>query len=279
MCGGGDVAMKKFIEEDIVIDKGSPINFFKSILLLVISAPAKFLLTITTKMIYLPKQILERVLLFSLMISCVVTIGGIALDLFFGVFTIRSVFTVACIITTMFFVITYFIFTVGTLTIYEQMSSLIRKSDDEINKEEASIVQDLTEEHEISEEVTEVECSVGVKPVSTEQNSSIIPEFESLDDLFSEDSNDSANVKEESLLRPLSSVVEEIENSGKCGNKQLVSTEIENLLQRMHVATEESKYVTSKFLESLGKNLIVVDDFNLGALDVGVIPNGFKALC
>lgn len=121
--------MVKFIEEDFEISKENPFDMLKSLLIMVLVAPARYLLTIFSKVLYLPKAILEKVLLCATIISASISLANVAVSLYFKSFRVSSLFFQITVISTIVLVLFYFIFAMSSIVLYEQMDSMKDKEE------------------------------------------------------------------------------------------------------------------------------------------------------
>lgn len=121
--------MVKFIEEDFEISKENPFDMLKSLLIMVLVAPARYLLTIFSKVLYLPKAVLEKVLLCATIISASISLANVAISLYFKSFRVSSLFFQITVISTIILVLSYFIFAMSSIVLYEQMDSMQDKEE------------------------------------------------------------------------------------------------------------------------------------------------------
>lgn len=121
--------MVKFIEEDFEISKENPFDMLKSLLIMVLVAPARYLLTIFSKVLYLPKAVLEKVLLCATIISASISLANVAVSLYFKSFRVSSLFFQITVISTIVLVLFYFIFAMSSIVLYEQMDSMKDKEE------------------------------------------------------------------------------------------------------------------------------------------------------
>lgn len=121
--------MVKFIEEDFEISKENPFDMLKSLLIMVLVAPARYLLTIFSKVLYLPKAVLEKVLLCATIISASISLANVAISLYFKSFRVSSLFFQITVISTIILVLFYFIFAMSSIVLYEQMDSMQDKEE------------------------------------------------------------------------------------------------------------------------------------------------------
>lgn len=121
--------MVKFIEEDFEISKENPFDMLKSLLIMVLVAPARYLLTIFSKVLYLPKAILEKVLLCATIISASISLTNVAVSLYFKSFRVSSLFFQITVISTIVLVLFYFIFAMSSIVLYEQMDNMKDKEE------------------------------------------------------------------------------------------------------------------------------------------------------
>ena len=121
--------MVKFIEEDFEISKENPFDMLKSLLIMVLVAPARYLLTIFSKVLYLPKAVLEKVLLCATIISASISLANVAISLYFKSFRVSSLFFQITVISTIILVLFYFIFAMSSIVLYEQMDSMKDKEE------------------------------------------------------------------------------------------------------------------------------------------------------
>lgn len=290
--------MKKFIEEDFEISKDSSIEFIKSILVMILLAPARFLLTLSTKIMYLPKVAIERSLLYSVIISCALTICNAAVELYLGSFTFGSIFTISSIACSVVLIALYFFFTVEDFVIYEQMSSMMAKvsgsnggvsEEPEEFAEADDLTEDLTEEParepEPKRETRRAERARARRETRQETARDSVPEFESFDDVFEEEepSIDSGMVIESTSIKEfqnqLRNKIESLAETGKTVGKVLNETEMRKLLAEMDSSTDPSMFIADEYLAGMSPEMKISDDLNISALQLSVIPNNFKALC
>lgn len=304
--GGDSFKMKRFVEDDFQIDKDSPINFIKSILIMILLAPAKFFLTVTTKIVYLPKAAIEVTLLYALVISAIITCLDALSRLYLGTFALGNAFFLSCVICTVILIVLYLFFSTYDIKLYSQMASLICRAvpqEEDVSEDEIPIQDDLTEE--VKQPQVEVESVKNEESSETDVPKKVLksltadsiqnielPDLESLDDIFEEKSavdvsrvnnqSKKVNIIESSEVldfqNRLRNKVNSLSDLGSTVGEQLDAQEMTALLAEMDESTDPSQFLDEEFLQSF-EEVEIGDDLNIEALQLGVIPNSFKILC
>ena len=80
--------MKKFIEDDFSVDCHTPLKAVQSIIVMLLTAPFKLVMTISSKILYLPKEAIVMSVRNSFLVSAIITVAIVAGELYTNSFSL-----------------------------------------------------------------------------------------------------------------------------------------------------------------------------------------------
>lgn len=80
--------MKKFVEDDIDVKFDSPLHLVQSATCMLLTAPFKFVMAVSSKILYLPKEAQRKVVFNSAVVASVTTGLNFAFQMYFGCFSL-----------------------------------------------------------------------------------------------------------------------------------------------------------------------------------------------
>lgn len=258
--------MKKFIEDDIELSFNSPVHFVQSVACMLLTAPYKLVMTISAKVLYLPKDAILKVLLHSVFISMLITVINAAFQIYIGRFSMfrGKLPVIVMVVTTALLAGCYFAISVTDLDMYTQLSDIFPR---EIPPEER-----VEEQEEQAGEQVQAEGQVG-EP----KEQAVQPEEQVVQpkDFFKEEVNEVAVDKY--VWEPVVTS-EKLEKVHAGANRNLNGSEYSEFVERLEGLTDPSKFISEDLITRYANSRVVADEINLEALNTGIIPNDFKAL-
>lgn len=258
--------MKKFIEDDIGLSFNSPVHFVQSVACMLLTAPYKLVMTISAKVLYLPKDAILKVLLHSVFISMLITVINAAFQIYIGRFSMfrGKLPVIVMVVTTALLAGCYFAISVTDLDMYTQLSDIFPR---EIPPEER-----VEEQKEQAGEQVQAEGQVG-KP--EEQAAQPEEQVVQPKDFFKEEVNEVAVDKY--VWEPVVTS-KKLEKVHAGANRNLNGSEYSEFVERLEGLTDPSKFISEDLITRYANSRVVADEINLEALNTGIIPNDFKAL-
>lgn len=273
--------MKKFIEDDFKVDYKSPLSAIQSIVVMLLTAPFKPVMTISSKILYLPKEAIIATVRNSFIVSFVVTVAVIAGELYmkkFSLFTGKvSVIMLAAV--TVFLAFLYVGANAVDLSAYSELKVLLGQMEEE-EVEPASPSLQPEEELKAS------------SPLQIGEDETIF-----MEDLYSEDLEDDEEGEQASLQQvttppqqttvqvtsPLKQqvsvkIAEKFDYDKMNAGASLPEDSLKALIGLLEKSTNPSEFLSESLLEGFKPEEEVADDSNLECLSLGIIPNSFKAL-
>ncbi len=272
--------MKKFIEDDFKVDYKSPLSAIQSVVVMLLTAPFKLVMTISSKILYLPKEAIIVTVRNSFIVSFVVTVAVIAGELYmkkFSLFT-GKVPVIMLAAVTVFLAFLYVGANAVDLSAYSELKVLLGQMEEEV--EPAS--QSLQPEEELK----------ASSPSQTGKDETIF-----MEDLYSEDLEDDEEGEQASLQQvttpsqqttvqvtsPLKQqvsvkIAEKFDYDKMNAGASLPEDSLKALIGLLEKSTNPSEFLSESLLEGFKPEEEVADDSNLECLSLGIIPNSFKAL-
>lgn len=265
--------MKKFIEDDIGLSFNSPVHFVQSVACMLLTAPYKLVMTISAKVLYLPKDAILKVLLHSVFISMLITVINAAFQIYIGRFSMfrGKLPVIVMVVTTALLAGCYFAISVTDLDMYTQLSDIFPR---EIPPEER-----VEEQKEQAGEQVQAEGQVGEpeEQVVQPKEQAAQPEEQVVQpkDFFKEEVNGVAVDKY--VWEPVVTS-EKLEKVHAAANRNLNGSEYSEFVERLEGLTDPSKFISEDLITRYANSRVVADEINLEVLNTGIIPNDFKAL-
>lgn len=284
--------MKKFIEDDFKVDYKSPLSAIQSVVVMLLTAPFKLVMTISSKILYLPKEAIIATVRNSFVVSFVVTVAVIAGELYmkkFSLFT-GKVPVIMLAAVTVFLAFLYVGANAVDLSAYSELKVLLGQMEEE-EVEPAS--PSLQPEEELKASL----------PLQTGEDETIF-----MDDLYSEDLKDDEEGEQASLQQVTTSpqqatmqvtslpqqttvqvtsplkqqvsvkIAEKFDYDKMNAGASLPEDSLKALIGLLEKSTNPSEFLSESLLEGFKPEEEVADDSNLECLSLGIIPNSFKAL-
>lgn len=248
--------MKKFIEDDIELSFNSPVHFVQSVACMLLTAPYKLVMTISAKVLYLPKDAILKVLLHSVFISMLITIINAAFQIYIGRFSMfrGKLPIIVMVVTTALLAGCYFAISVTDLNMYTQLSDIFPGEippEEQIKEQEEQAVQPVQAEEEAEEQAVQPE------------------------DFFKEEVNRAAVDKY--VWEPVVTS-KKLEKVHASANRNLNGSEYSEFVKGLEGLTDPSKFISEDLIMRYANSRVVADEINLEALNTGIIPDDFKAL-
>lgn len=276
-CGGDLARMKQFIEEGVELSNNSIFEFLKSVVCMFVLAPYNLVNTVSTRIIYLKRSCIAKMLLCSVAISAAVTLVNACVMIYFGQFslTLGKFPLIIMIADTVILILLYFLFGSIDFVTYSQLDALSLTK----NTEEKQ-TQDVTAEDSEFQDFQETEASTVTEEPKAE---------DSVNKEISTDSG-TANVNEDSASQECA--------DGHGGNAETafwverLAAERRQIFIGIKLSKDERKLLdkeldrSEEISEFLSEHALAVaeaaanteDLSNLEMLDINVIPSKFRAL-
>ena len=290
---GDFTIVKKFIEDDFEVDFSSPLNFAKSFIVMVLTAPFKLITTISAKFFYLPKKAIERMLLNSTIIGAVITFLNAVFLMYFGKLSLflGKFPLIIMIIGTVILAVLYVMVSIGNFTVYVQFGELFPNEDETVISASEQNIEPIQSQPEVQqEELQEMQSSTEF----SEQFEEFDTDLEVLSSSASETQQQVQQVSQ-NQQRPSSKVVQASQATDNLNLPDLKKTdkvsrvgnfvgtkmdgESNNRFKRaLQSSLESSEFLSEALLVKFVEDEEIADTANLEVLGIGVIPNTFKAL-
>lgn len=254
--------MRKFVEDEIEIKFDSPIHVIQSAACLIVTAPFKFIMTISGKILYLPKEAQQKVMLNSAIVASIVLGCNVAFQLYFNCFSLfrgRLPIVVLSAVVALLWV-GYCVVGAVDLSFHSQLETVIAGE----------------AEPEAAENTEQTESTDGGESSGEELSASELEgdaEDQFIDELLNLDLTEEKEERPDFADFKRIVTIEKIEN----GNGLLSDKELEDLKEDLEACVDPSKFLSEQLLVKFRLDKIVEDNDNLDSLNLGVIPNGFKA--
>lgn len=255
--------MKQFIDEGTNIDISSPIKAVQTIVTLIILAPYRMIDTVSTRIIYLKKSQIMKMLLYSVVIACIITAINAGIMLYLDIFSLTAgKFPIASMLIGIAILIAaYFALGVIDFVAYSQLDALVLMNTD--TNTELSEAEEATELSEDSQ--SEDKHSETIKKDLSAEFSDSMKEEE-------------ANSVKNSIDNTFSLGKWSISNSDINIGKTLSNDELLILQEEITNSIETSEYLAASTLAHYDTDEVMEDTINLDVLNIGVIPTKFRAL-
>lgn len=258
--------MKRFVEDDIELSFSSPVRFVQSVACMLLTAPYKLVMSISAKVLYLPKDSILKVLMNSVIISGIITVINIAFQLYVGRFSLLQgkLPVIIMIVATLLLLGCYFAVSMADINVYTQLDDIFPESCSDESKEPVS----GDEPASGAEFVSEIEEPANGDGEPVNGSESVSSE--------SKPSNEKPG-KHKYTYNPVVTpeVLEKVHTrTGKFTDNDEYNKFVESLAS----LTDPSKFLSENLLARFANEQVIEDEINLMALNVGIIPNDFKAL-
>lgn len=250
--------MKRFIEDDFEVDFTTPLNFVKSFVVMSLIAPYKLVTTVSSKIFYLPKRAIERVLLNSTIIGIAITVLNAGLLIYFNRFSLfyGRIPIIVMIVGSVFLLALYVVFKAGNFTAVMQFNEL------------------FPEEQPQQEEQGETPQSAQQQaPQPTQAPQQAPPPQQAQPQPAQQEAPQSKEVNLPDLKKN-----DKISKIGNFVGLNMESESGNRFLAAMRQSSESSEFLSEALLVKFAKDVEIVDTINLEEIGLGVIPNSFKAL-
>lgn len=252
--------MKRFVEDDIELSFSSPVRFVQSVACMLLTAPYKLVMSISAKVLYLPKDSILKVLMNSVIISGIITVINIAFQLYVGRFSLLQgkLPVIIMIAATLLLLGCYFAVSMADINVYTQLDDIFPESGSDESEEP---VRGDEPGSEIEEPANGDEKPInGSESVSSESKP--------------------YNEKPGEYKYNYNPVVtpEVLEKVHARTGKFTDNDEYNKFVESLASLTDPSKFLSENLLARFTNEQVVEDEINLMALNVGIIPNDFKAL-
>lgn len=255
--------MKRFVEDDIELSFNSPVRFVQSVACMLLTAPYKLIMTISAKVLYLPKASILKVLLNSIIISGLITVINIAFQLYVGRFSLfhGKLPVIVMVVTTLLLIGCYFVISMVDLNMYTQLADIF--PEDAIDDDESMETNEAAKEPE-------------VKPTSDDEKESVEKCAKTSGDTpepADKPENEAAEYSYEPAVTPV--VLQKVHNNI---GRRMEGDEYSKFVEGLASLTDPSRFISENLLAQYTDSHIIEDEINLEVLNVGIIPNDFKAL-
>lgn len=258
--------MKKFIEDDFSVDCHTPLKAAQSIIVMLLTAPFKLVMTISSKILYLPKEAIVMSVRNSFLVSAIITVAIVAGELYTNSFSLfeGKIPVVMLAAVTLFLAFLYIVVNATDFSAYTELNSLLSLQEEEQQAEQktepqaepkAGVQAEPKEEDYIVDDLSFGEEDITVPPPSQP-----IPQSTPAPQVFSV--NVAENFKFDSI------------DAGAV----LPEEQLQAFVAMLEKSTEPSEFLSEEILQNFNPDEEVADDGNLDYLGLGVIPNNFKAL-
>lgn len=260
--------MKKFIEDDFSVDCHTPLKAVQSIVVMLLTAPFKLVMTISSKILYLPKEAIVMSVRNSFLVSAIITVAIVAGELYtnsFSLFT-GKIPVVMLAAVTLFLAFLYIVANATDFSAYTELNSLLSLQEEEQQAEQQAEPQAETQEEVQAEPAMDGEdyivddLSFGEEDITVPPPSQPIPQSAPAPQVFSV--NVAENFKFDNI------------DAGAV----LPEEQLQAFVAMLEKSTEPSEFLSVAILQNFNPDEEVADDGNLDYLGLGVIPNNFKAL-
>lgn len=282
----------KFTENCIELKTDTPTDIIKGVLILTFTAPYRLITEVSSKVIFLGKEKIQKVLLFAILIAAYVLLGMLIGLKFEGEFDLLSgrfppIIVIAALV---LLIVLYAIFAKFNFVIYDQFDQLFTKTleyeDNEVEEANAE-VESNKEDFEQSSDVSQF--IVTADEIERDRQEEIVES--SVEDLLSDELHTSEAktpefTEEEKGVKQISEVynfeysdiVNKLRNSDTAYNGFMSATKIQELSDEMEDSVDPSKYINeeliSMFLEEIENDVTQ----SIEDLDLTVIPSGFTCV-
>lgn len=282
----------KFTENCIELKTDTPTDIIKGVLILTFTAPYRLITEVSSKVIFLGKEKIQKVLLFAILIAAYVLLGMLIGLKFEGEFDLLSgrfppIIVIAALV---LLIVLYAIFAKFNFVIYDQFDQLFTKTleyeDNEVEEANAE-VESNKEDFEQSSDVSQF--IVTADEIERDRQEEIVES--SVEDLLSDELHTSEAktpefTEEEKGVKQISEVynfeysdiVNKLRNSDTAYNGFMSATKIQELSDEMEDSVDPSKYINeeliSMFLEEIENDVTQ----SIEDLDLTVIPSGFTCI-
>ena len=295
----------RFAEGDDNLELSSFSGFMKSVVSLVIFAPFKLLHEMSLKIVFLRKDLIEKMLFFAAAVGGIFVVYDIFLSLFVeyeGTFLTDSL--LLYLISTILLAVLAIAFKSADLMLYTQLSQMFTSSDvkpiveeqKEKNLDERTALESTRSEshaettHAHSEPILERVVSVAQnKDSDTDDISELAAAVTAAESSIAEmNVSENAGLDVSALtaaVPELKEYVKQYENktnliqmSGKYYCGELSGSEIEEFSNEMDACTDPSKYISEQLIKMFDENSKKEDLSILADLNIGIIPDTFAIL-
>ncbi len=258
-------AFVKFIEDGFDVDFHSPVHFVRSFVVMMLTAPYKLVMTISSKILYLPRDALVRVAANSALVAVVILVANVAIQLYFGRFSLLGgKFPVIIMIGAVITLASLYVWTSMTdFRLYTELEELFPES----------LQEPSTEQGEPTEPMVEQSGPAKPTPVEPSVQEDLQSKLDSVDFTFDD-------FDQEPEVGDSISVATRFDSAG-IGEKvgiQLKGQEREEFLQKLEDSTDPSEFLSENLLLRFNEKEEIIDDLNLRVLGMVIIPNDFRAL-
>lgn len=263
--------MKKFIEDDIDVKFDSPIHFIQSSVCLLVTAPFKFVMSASSKILYLPKAAQTKVMFNSAVVGTLVTGLNVAYQMFFDCFSLwkgKLPVVVLGFVTVLLWV-GYSIVMMNDFSFHSQLEAAM-------NPESETQVEPLKEE-----QVEEPVKARAEEPMKAPSVDDLFEDSTELDDQVAQEFFNMDLAMDESVPKVDTGKLKNVDGGLDIGlvkdsNGMLSDEEMIGLQREMDSCTDPSKFLSNKLLARFSSERIIEDEVNLEALNLGIIPNSFR---
>lgn len=264
--------MKKFIEDDFSVDCHTPLKAVQSIVVMLLTAPFKLVMTISSKILYLPKEAIVMSVRNSFLVSAIITVAIVAGELYTNSFSLFAgkIPVVMLAAVTLFLAFLYIVVNATDFSAYTELNSLLSLQEGEQRVEQQAEPQAepqvgvqaevQAEQAMDGEDYIVDDLSFGEDDITVPLPSQPIPQSAPAPQVFSV--NVAENFKFDSI------------DAGAV----LPEEQLQAFVAMLEKSTEPSEFLSEAILQNFNPDEEVADDGNLDYLGLGVIPNNFKAL-
>ena len=281
--GDNNRAMK-FIEHCIEFKTDNPSELLKSVIVLTLTAPYRLVTEISSKIIFLGKDKIQKVLLYAIGIACSILVAMLLgrqvmkeTSWFTGRFPPVMVATAIVLL-----IILYFVFSSFNFVIYDQLDLLFSKtlSNSDSSESEEEIIEEVTTETSVEESddisafmANTEEAMDGESAVEAVEQSAVVDEKpeEIVDNPALKQVNKDYNYH-------YSDIVSTLRNSSSAYNGFMSSEDVQELSDSLNDVIDPSKYISEELISKFLSEVDSIAANNVEDLDLTIIPSGFRCV-
>ena len=281
--GDNNRAMK-FIEHCIEFKTDNPSELLKSVIVLTLTAPYRLVTEISSKIIFLGKDKIQKVLLYAIGIACSILVAMLLgrqvmkeTSWFTGRFPPVMVATAIVLL-----IILYFVFSSFNFVIYDQLDLLFSKtlSNSDSSESEEEIIEEVTTEAGVEESddisafmANTEEAMDGESAVEAVEQSAVVDEKpeEIVDNPALKQVNKDYNYH-------YSDIVSTLRNSSSAYNGFMSSEDVQELSDSLNDVIDPSKYISEELISKFLSEVDSIAANNVEDLDLTIIPSGFRCV-
>lgn len=281
--GDNNRAMK-FIEHCIEFKTDNPSELLKSVIVLTLTAPYRLVTEISSKIIFLGKDKIQKVLLYAIGIACSILVAMLLgrqvmkeTSWFTGRFPPVMVATAIVLL-----IILYFVFSSFNFVIYDQLDLLFSKtlSNSDSSESEEEIIEEVTTEAGVEESddisafmANTEEAMDGESAVEAVEQSAVVDEKpeEIVDNPALKQVNRDYNYH-------YSDIVSTLRNSSSAYNGFMSSEDVQELSDSLNDVIDPSKYISEELISKFLSEVDSIAANNVEDLDLTIIPSGFRCV-